>query len=466
MSEVETSSFAKIGAAVGFAVTVTLIALTASLPLNLPSHQSSTLYNGDGVPHGTVQSDSSDIAVTIPVIIFFFLLPTALTYLYGVLYNSDLDKLIRLTTITAAVLTSTWVVMTFSLTAGKDSRGHGIIGLPKTFYMYLDTSNNTAGLNGYEDLPNSLYATFLLFDMLLTAFIIAASVSDRVNIPGFVFFIFAWQFVVWAPVAHIVWAPSGYFYTNAIRDWCGGIVVHMVAAVTAVVVHLLLGHSTIPKVVATKEAHSVLLPTFAVWFLWFGFTQDFHADAVNAQAVANTFIAGTTTILLSYFIDMMRGVISTQVSLSNAILVGLIAVTPAAGFVTIGGAMVIVTIAYFVTLIIGAISGEGASPNSPFSILTLHGAAGTTGFIFTALISYEFINPDGENGLTYGRGIPIARHIAASLAIWGVVAFVNVLLFFFCNVICPIGIAGPVESKPVATSEPAGDVEVVDTGKV
>ena len=148
------------------------------------------------------------------------------------------------------------------------------------------------------------------------------------------FFIFAWQFIVWAPVAHIVWSPNGYFYTNGIRDFAGGIVIPMVAAVTAVILHVLLGHATIPKVVATKEPTSVLVPTFAVWFLWFAFnTCNFKANAVAGQSIANTFIAGTTTILLNYFIDMMRGISTTQVSLSNAILVGLIAITPAAGHI-------------------------------------------------------------------------------------------------------------------------------------
>ena len=102
--------------------------------------------------------------------------------------------------------------------------------------------------------------------------------------------------------------------------------------------------------------------------------------------------------------------------------------------------MVIVTISYFITFFIGASFGEATTSSSPFSILTLHGAAGTAGFIFTALISYEFINPDGLNGWTYGHIMPLMKQIAASICIWGFVVLTTVLTFTLCNIIIPIGI--------------------------
>jgi ammonia channel protein AmtB len=144
---------------------------------------------------------------------------------------------------------------------------------------------------------------------------------------------------------------------------------------------------------------------------------------------------------------------SGSVTIIYAILIALVAITPASGFVTVGGAMVIAIFAYLFTIIITHfIISEGFETNAPISVVTIHGVAGSIGFFWTAILSYTFVNEDGSNGLTYGRGIPLGYHIAFLLALWSVGIICVALLAFACNLLFPIGNGViPPEDKPEPT---------------
>jgi len=177
-------------------------------------------------------------------------------------------------------------------------------------------------------------------------------------------------------------------------------------------------------------------------FLWFGFNagKAHGANAVACQSVVNTIAATMSSILMSFFYNLVLEKPITPVSLSNAVLIGLVAITPASGFVTVGGAMCIAVFTYLFTAVVAQFFiGEGFNAHESFSTLTIHGVAGSVGFLWTAIISYHMVNPwEGYNGLTAGRGIPLAYQLAALLALWACSLASTFCLAWIVNLVSPL----------------------------
>lgn len=292
-----------------------------------------------------------------------------------------------------------------------------------------------------DSIPNSIFAVFELAFALVTPTIILASVNGRVNLHGFLAFIFVWHIIIYTPVAHIVWHEGGAFYSNRIRDFAGGLVVHQLASITSLSLHLVLGKDLIPKSGPVQNPDEALKYALIVWFLWLGFTSGkaHEANAVAAQAIVNTIAAGFTSVLMSFLYNLIFERPTTSVSLTFAILIGLIAITPAAGYVTVGGAMVISLSTYIITAVVSHfVIGEGVNDNEPFSVLVIHSVAGVVGFLWTAIISYKFVNPQGVDGLTAGWGVPLGYQISAALALWSCGFIVTFFVAFIINMVIPL----------------------------
>jgi Amt family ammonium transporter len=428
-----TSQTVKIIAVIITGIVIALTALIAALPLELPSKQGST---------GTSQAQDGDTAWLLIATILGFFLPFALVYLYANLNGSDVKELIKIVVLTGSVVTFLWILFTFSLAYGKDAKSNGLMGYPATYYMFKNTwPNQDASLNGAPLIPNNIFSVYELGFALVTPTLIAASLAGRVNIHGFLLFICVWHIVVYTPVAHVVWSPQGAFLTNKIRDFSGGLVVHVLASATAISTHLVLGKDSIPKSVAAKDPEQVLFYTFIVWFLWFGFNagKAHDASAVAAQSIVNTIGASLTAVLMGFLYNLIFEKPTTPVSISNSVIIGLIAITPASGYVTVGGAMIIAIFTYLFTQIVGQfLIGEAQNVNESLSILTMHGIAGTWGFLWTAILSYKFVNAEGLNGLTAGDGLPLAYQISGLLAIWGCALIASFFVAFGVNLVYPL----------------------------
>lgn len=447
----ESSGLKKFLALTTFGVTIALAALIASLPLNLPSNQSSQYAVA------TVDGDTAWMIVA--TILGLFLTP-ALAYLYSLLHGTDPIEGVKNVLVVSSMITFLWVLFSFSLVYGKDAKSNGILGYPGTFYMFKDTSGDSAALNNAANIPNSIFAVFELGFALLSAGIVTSSVAGRIQLNGFLFFMFVWHLVVYCPVAHITWNPLGAFATNHIMDFSGALPVHSLGALTALVLHIVLGKDAVPASKPVAEPEKALFWATVVWFLWFGFNagKAHAANAVAAQSIVNTIAATTTSVVTSFFYNLIMEKPLTSVSLVYAVLIGLIAITPASGFVTVGGAMVISIFTYGFTVFISQfILGENATEDQPFSVVSTHAIAGAVGFLWTAIISYKFVNFAGENGLTYGRGTSLAYHIAFLLALWSCASISVALIAFISNLIFPMGngVIPPAETVQVENAAPA-----------
>jgi len=449
-------------AACGASVVIAFSGIIAGVGVNLPSHQSFT-YNGAG-KNSTLWSHGDNAWMIVATAMVIALSP-ALAYLYGTLNGSNVAELIRNVTIVGSMITFLWILFSFSLTYGKDAKQNGIMGYPATYYFFINTEDNAAFLNDNPALPNNIFAVYELGFALVTATLITISLAGRVNLNSFLIFIFAWHLIVYTPVAHVVWSPAGAIFTNWSQDFSGGLVVNVLSSATAISLHLVLCKDEIPKAGAVTHSERVLSLTFLVFFLWFGFNagKAHGANLVASQSVVNTIAAVFMATLLSFCYHLTLEKPITAVSICNAVLIALVSITPASGFVTVGAAMCISVFTYLFTIIVGQFFiGEGIAPNESLSTLTIHSIAGSVGYIWTAIISYHNINAAGFNGLTAGRGVPLGYQLAALVCVWSVAFVSTFLLAWICNLISPLK---NVQGYDADYKAPAGE-EAADSQEV
>lgn len=442
-------------AAIGASVVIAFSAIIAGVPINLPSKQSENV--------ATVSEGANAWQIVATAMIMA--LAPALAFLWGTLNGSNIAELLRQVLVTNSMVTFLWILWSFSLAYGQDAKSNGILGYPATYYFFHNTFDTSAVLNGSPYVSNSIFAVYELGFALITATFISISLAGRVNLNSFLIFMMCWHLVVYCPIAHVVWTPFGAIKTNFIQDWSGGLVVFVLSSATAISLHLVLGKDEIPKAGPVANPEKALYLTFVVWFLWFGFIagKAHNANAVACQTVVNLIAATFCSTLMSFFYNLVLEKPVTSVSLSNAIMIGLVGISSGAGYVTVGGAMVISVFTYLFTAIIAQFFiGEGFNAHESFSTLTINAVAGSCGFLWTAIISYHFINPSQQypsninggpnvysavpevwnygayNGLTSGRGIPLAYQIAAFLAVWAGAFFSTFVLAWIVNLISPL----------------------------
>ena len=445
-----------------FLAAVALTALIAALPLNLPSHQGSQAANPASFNNG-------DTAWMIVATILGLFLAPAVTYMYALIHGNNVGEQLRTVILTSSVITFLWVLFTFSLAYGKDAHKNGIIGLPITYHMFKGTTGETAALDYAWTIPASIFAVYELGFALVTPAIIISSLGGRLNLNGFLLFIFIWHITLYTPVAHIVWGPRGAMNTNWVRDFSGALVVHITGSITAMVLHFVIGKDATAKPSKVANPDQALFAACIVWFLWFAFAagKAHNASAVAAQSIVNTIAASMTGVVMSFFVNLIMEKPTTSTSLLYGILIPLVAISPASGYVTVGGAMVISTFTYlFTTFFAQIVLGEGLQIDQSYSVISVHAVAGTVGFLGTAILEYQFVNPGGFNGLTAGKGSPLAWHIVALLCLWSTVAVSAAIIAFVSNVIAPIGNGvvteeyNTVETKPVEGEKTDGAVEL------
>jgi Amt family ammonium transporter len=273
-----------------------------------------------------------------------------------------------------------WALVAYSLAFGK---GGGAIGGTE----FLGLQN--VGLDAKGTIPHLLFMAYQASFAIITAALISGAIVERMRFGPYLAFIALWTVVVYAPAAHWVWG-GGWLATLGVLDYAGGTVVHVNAASAALVAALMLK----PRRDYGRQAllpHSVpyvLLGAALLWFGWFGFNAGSALGANRGAALAfvNTFLAPAATLVVWMVIDLARTGRATAVGAATGIVVGLVAVTPAAGLVSPLGAMAIGAIAaplsYFAIL-----WRSRTALDDSLDVVAAHGVGGATGAILTGVFA-------------------------------------------------------------------------------
>src|SRR5688500_18300322 len=277
-------------------------------------------------------------------------------------------------------------------------------------------------------IPHMLYMAFQATFCIITAALSSGAIVERMNFKAYLLFISLWSIVVYAPLAHWVWG-GGWLADMGAWDFAGGTVVHVNAGIAALVAAIVVGKrsdygtaSILPHNVPT-----VLLGAGLLWFGWFGFNAGsaLAASPIAGLAFVTTMLAPAATLVVWTFLDVIRSGKPTAVGCATAIVVGLVAVTPAAGFISPMNALILGAIAA-VPSYIGLIIRAKTSLDDSLDVVAAHGLGGTVGAILTGVFADKSLNGLFDGAL-YGNvgqvGIQAAA-VGTAIVYSGVVTFI------------------------------------------
>ena len=330
------------------------------------------------------------------------------------------------------VISIQWVLWGYSLAFGPDA-GHFIGNLA------------WIGLRGVGLAPNPDYAAtiphqlFMVYQMMFAAItpaLITGAFAERIRFPTFVVFTILWATIVYDPIAHWVWGNGGWLHNLGALDFAGGTVVHISSGISALVFALIIGkRAGYPRV--TPPPHNMtytLMGAALLWFGWFGFNAG-SALAANELAVSafiNTNTAAAMAAISWVVIDWFVTRKPTVLGAATGAVAGLVAITPAAGFVTPMGAIAIGVIVALVCYIAVAVIKGRLGYDDSLDAFGVHGVGGTVGALLTGVFATKLVNAGGADGLVFGN---IRQLGIQAIGVGAVIVYAAVITFVLAKVL-------------------------------
>ncbi len=369
--------------------------------------------------------NSGDIAWMLVATAFVLLMTPGLAYFYGgMVNNKNVISTMLQSFIAMGVMSILWVVVGFSLAFG-DSIG-GWVGDPTTFFMFKGVLDGKPWSLA-PTIPLALFAFFQLKFAVITPALVTGSLAERIKFRSYILFMVLFSIFVYAPLAHWTWHPDGFLFKLGVLDFAGGTVVHMSAGWAA-----LAGALYLKRRRAHEEANFlppanipyVLLGTGLLWFGWFGFNAGSAVGsgplAVSALAATNT--AAAAAGLAWVLFDAAKGKKPSALGFSIGAVVGLVAITPACGFVTIPQSIFVGTISSMVSNYLAHLRTK-TTLDDTLDVFPCHGVGGMMGMLMTGIFASKGVNPAVvDEGLAYGTFTLFKNHLIA-LVVVSVFAF-------------------------------------------
>ncbi len=379
-----------------------------------------------------------DVAWMLTASALVLFMTPGLSFFYGGMVRSkNVISTMLQSFIAIGVVSMVWVFVGFSLAFGRSlgGEGTGIIGSPFTFFMFRHVGFGTDALLA-PTIPLALFALFQLKFAIITPALITGSFAERVKFSGYLLFMVFFTIFIYAPLAHWTWHPNGFLRNLGVLDFAGGTVVHMSAGFSALAGAIFLGRRTeAKKPYRPANIPFILLGTGMLWFGWFGFNagSSLSANSLAVLAFMNTNMAGAAAMMTWVLFDRLRGRKVSAIGAGVGAVVGLVAITPAAGYVSVGSSIFIGTF----TAIVSNIAvhwKDKTSLDDALDVFPTHGVGGITGMLLTAVFARNV-------GLLYGNPHTLLMHLLA-LGIVGIYSFGgSLLLYWFTNKLIPLRVS-------------------------
>jgi Amt family ammonium transporter len=388
--------------------------------------------------------DSGDTSWMLVSSAFVLLMTPGLAFFYGGMVNvKNIISTMLQSFVALGVITIVWIFVGFSLSFGDSF--YGIIGNPTTF-LFFDNVTLAPNPNYGPTIPFLLFAFFQLKFAIITPALISGSFAERIRFRSYILFMLLFTLLIYTPLAHMTWHPDGLFRKWGVIDFAGGTVVHMSAGLAALAGALFLGKR---KKIIEKPANIpfVILGTGLLWFGWFGFNAG-SALGANFDAVvafANTNVASATSMITWIFFDRFTNRKMSAIGACIGAIVGLVAITPAAGVVTLGQSVFIGFVAALISNLAIRFFRK-LNVDDTLDVFPSHGIGGITGMILTALFASEV-------GLIYGETETFIMHLIAILLVVLYTLTMSYLLFKLVNVITPLRVREDQEERGLDASQ-------------
>lgn len=385
--------------------------------------------------------DSGDTAWLLVSTALVLIMTPGLAFFYGgMVSKKNVLSTMMQSFVCMGVITIIWVIFGFSLAFG-DTIG-GFIGDPRTFFMMKGTLGN-ATWKLAPTIPLVLFAMFQLKFAVITPALITGAFAERIRFNSYVIFLCLFMIVIYAPLAHSTWHPDGFLFKLGVLDFAGGTVVHMSAGWAALASALYLKQRT-------DQAHSparisyVLLGTGLLWFGWFGFNAGsaLGSGTLAATALATTTTASAAAAMSWVFFDMLRGKKPSVMGACIGAVVGLVAITPAAGFITIPHSLIVGIVAAVVSNLV-VLWRTKTSIDDTLDVFPCHGVGGMVGMLMTGLFAHQNVNGGNTtgNGLYYGETHLFFVHCITLVGVSAFAFFGSLLLLKITDMISKLRVS-------------------------
>jgi ammonium transporter, Amt family len=358
---------------------------------------------------------AGDIAWMLAATALVLLMTPGLAYFYGGMIDTkNIISTMLQSFIAMGVISVLWIVVGFSLAFGSSI--NGLIGDPSTYFMFQNVLD-AAPWSLAPTIPLVLFAFFQLKFAIITPALITGTFAERVRFKSYILFLVLFSLLIYAPLAHWTWHPEGFLFKWGVLDFAGGTVVHMSAgfAALAASIYLRTKNETKPHI-SPANIPFVLLGTGLLWFGWFGFNAGsaLSAGTLAASAFATTNTASAAAGLAWVLFDAVRGKKPSALGFCIGAVVGLVAITPAAGFVTIPSSLFIGTFAALISNVVVTWKSK-TSLEDTLDVFPCHGVGGLVGMIMTALLANTAVNGANTtgNGLFFGETALFIVHMKA-----------------------------------------------------
>ena len=339
--------------------------------------------------------------LTSSALVLMMTIPGLFLFYGGLVRSKNVLGTIMHSFILVGVVSVQWVLWGYSVAFGPDVGG-------------LFGSLAWVGLNGVTVEPNADYAatiphmTFMVYQMMfaiITPALITGAFAERVKFSTFLVFMILWTSIVYDPLAHWVWGVKGWMRELGALDFAGGTVVHISSGASALVAAIMFGK----RIGYGQEAmppHNLpysIIGAGLLWVGWFGFNAGsaLAADGLATSAFVATHVAAAAASLAWLVMDWMRGK-PTMLGAASGAVAGLVAITPAAGFVTPMSALIIGAVGGVVCSIACSLKPKFGY-DDPLDVVGVHGVGGTWGALATGLFASKAVNPAGNDGFFYGN---------------------------------------------------------------
>lgn len=357
---------------------------------------------------GAAAINGADTAWVLTATALVLLMTPGLAFFYGgMVSRRHVVSTMLQSYVAMGVVTLLWVTVGFSLAFG-DSIG-GLIGDPRTFFLFKGVNLSTDPALA-PTIPLALFALFQLKFAIITPALITGAFAERIRFGAFITFMCFFALFVYAPLAHWTWHPNGILRQWGVLDFAGGTVVHMAAGFAGLAGALAVGKRGTSAPTPASVPY-VLLGTGLLWFGWFGFNAGsaLGANEAAVSAFLTTNTAAGVAMIAWLLTDFAAGRRVTALGASIGAVVGLVAITPAAGFVTVGGSIVIGVVASIVSnLVVSA--GFRDVCDDTLDVFACHGVGGLVGMLLTAVFATT-------GGLITGDPVLLGKHAAASILV-------------------------------------------------
>lgn len=382
--------------------------------------------------------DHGDVAWILTSSALVLIMTPGLAFFYGGLVKrKNVVNTIMMSIILMGLASILWVLVGFSLSFSGDVGG--VIGNLKWFGLNFDTFKDTT-----LAYPNTLaFAVFQMMFAIITPALITGAIAERMKFSSLVIFTTIWSLIVYYPLAHMVWG-GGFLFKIGSVDFAGGNVVHISSGVSALLLAILLGkRKHFGK--AVYHPHNVpfvILGASLLWFGWFGFNAGsaLSANELAIHAFMTTNTSAAAAMLSWLLIEKIKNGKPTLVGASTGLVIGLVAITPGAGFVPIWASIIIGALVSPISFFFISVVKPKFGYDDALDVFACHGMGGIWGGIATGLFAKTSINSAAAwDGLVFGNVTLFSRQLAA-IGITIVIAIVGTLIAYGITSLCTKGI--------------------------